>query len=91
MIDHWWQTETSWAITSDCTGIESFPVKYGSAFKPVPGYDLKVLDSDGKEVGPGKMGDIVVKLPLPLALFQPFGEQTKDIKKIICQLILVII
>ena len=49
MIDHWWQTETSWAITSDCTGIESFPVKYGSAFKPVPGYDLKVLDSNGKE------------------------------------------
>ena len=48
------KTETSWAITSDCTGIESFPVKYGSAFKPVPGYDLKVLNSEGKEVGAGK-------------------------------------
>ena len=69
VIDHWWQTETSWAITADCTGIESFPVKYGSAFKPVPGYDLKVLDSKGKEVKPGVMGDIVIKLPLPPGTF----------------------
>ena len=50
VIDHWWQTETSWAITADCTGIESFPVKYGSAFKPVPGYDLKVLNSEEKKL-----------------------------------------
>ena len=57
----------------------------------MPGYDLKVLNSDGKEVGPGKMGDIVVKLPLPPGTFPTFGEQIKDIKKIICQLILVII
>ena len=76
---------------SNCTGIESFPVKYGSAFKPVPGYDLKVLNSDGNEVGPGKMGDIVVKLPFLQVLFQLYGEQTKDIKKIICLLIQVTI
>ena len=69
VIDHWWQTETSWAITGDCTGIESFPVKYGSAFKPVPGYDVKVLNSERKEVKPGVMGDIVVKLPLPPGTF----------------------
>jgi propionyl-CoA synthetase len=69
VIDHWWQTETSWAITADCTGIESFPVKYGSAFKPVPGYDVRVLNSDRKEVKPGVMGDIVVKLPLPPGTF----------------------
>ena len=69
VIDHWWQTETSWAITADCTGIESFPVKYGSAFRPVPGYDLKVLSADGKEVKPGVMGDIVIKLPLPPGTF----------------------
>ena len=43
VIDHWWQTETSWAISANCAGIEKFPIKYGSAFKPVPGYDLKVL------------------------------------------------
>ncbi|MGY9007983.1 MAG: AMP-binding protein, partial [Candidatus Pelagibacterales bacterium] len=69
VIDHWWQTETSWAITADCTGIESFPVKYGSAFKAVPGYDVKVLNSDRKEVKPGIMGDIVIKLPLPPGTF----------------------
>ncbi|MGA1281714.1 MAG: propionyl-CoA synthetase [Pelagibacteraceae bacterium] len=68
-LDHWWQTETSWAISGNCTGIESFPVKYGSAFKPVPGYNLKILNSEGKELEPGKMGDIVVKLPLPPGTF----------------------
>ena len=69
VLDHWWQTETSWAISGNCTGIESFPVKYGSAFKPVPGYNLKILNSEGKELEPGKMGDLVVKLPLPPGTF----------------------
>ena len=69
VLDHWWQTETSWAISGNCTGIESFPVKYGSAFKPVPGYNLKILNSEGKELEPGKMGDIVVKLPLTPGTF----------------------
>ena len=81
VIDHWWQTETSWAITSSCTGIENFPVKYGSAFKPVPGYDLKVLNSEGKEVGPGKMGDIVVKLPLPPGTFPTLWGADKRYKE----------
>jgi propionyl-CoA synthetase len=81
VIDHWWQTETSWAITSDCTGIESFPVKYGSSFKPVPGYDLKVLNSEGKELGPGKMGDIVVKLPLPPGTFPTLWGADKRYKE----------
>ena len=49
--------------------IEKFPIKYGSAFKPVPGYDLKVLNSEGKENKAGQMGDIVVKLPLPPGTF----------------------
>ena len=81
VIDHWWQTETSWAITSSCTGIEKFPVKYGSAFKPVPGYNLKVLNSEGKEVGPGKMGDIVVKLPLPPGTFPTLWGADKRYKE----------
>ena len=83
MIDHWWQTETSWAITSDCTGIESFPVKYGSAFKPVPGYDLKSLNSD-KEVGPGKMRHSC-KTPLPPGTFPTLWGADKRYKKTICQ------
>ena len=74
VVDHWWQTETSWAITADCTGIESFPIKYGSAFKPVPGYDVKVLNAEGKEAKPGVMGDIVIKLPLPPGTFPTLWE-----------------
>jgi propionyl-CoA synthetase len=80
VIDHWWQTETSWAITADCTGIESFPVKYGSAFKAVPGYDVKVLNSDRKEVKPGIMGDIVIKLPLPPGTFPTLWEADERYK-----------
>ncbi|MGW8272993.1 MAG: AMP-binding protein, partial [Thermodesulfovibrionales bacterium] len=36
VIDHWWQTETGWPITSNCMGIEPFPLKPGSSTKPVP-------------------------------------------------------
>ena len=69
VIDHWWQTETSWAISANCTGIETLKTKYGSACKPVPGYDVQILKSDGKKAIPNEMGDIVVKLPLPPGTF----------------------
>ncbi len=65
VIDHWWQTETGWAIAANCQGIEPGPVKYGSASKPVPGYNVKVLNHEMEELGTGKMGDIVIKHPLP--------------------------
>ncbi len=65
VIDHWWQTETGWAIVANPMGIEEFPVKAGSPTKPVPGYDVRILDHDGNEVEPGVEGNIVVKLPLP--------------------------
>ena len=69
VIDHWWQTETSWAISSNCTGIEMQKTKYGSACMPVPGYDLKVLKSDKSIAKANEMGDIAVKLPLPPGTF----------------------
>jgi propionyl-CoA synthetase len=69
VIDHWWQTETSWAISSNCTGIEMQKTKYGSACKAVPGYDVKILKSDHSVAKPNEMGDIVVKLPLPPGTF----------------------
>jgi propionyl-CoA synthetase len=65
VIDHWWQTESGWPIGSNCIGIEMFPVKPGSCTKAVPGYDVRVLDDDGKEVADNQIGNIVVKLPLP--------------------------
>ena len=82
VIDHWWQTETSWAISANCAGIEKFPTKYGSAFKPVPGYDLKVLNSEGKEAKRGQMGDIVVKLPLPPGTFPTLWNADERYKKV---------
>ncbi|ACB80076.1 AMP-dependent synthetase and ligase [Methylorubrum populi BJ001] len=65
VIDHWWQTETGWAIAGNPIGIERLPVKYGSTAKPMPGYDLHVLDEAGKPVPAGTMGTIALKLPLP--------------------------
>jgi propionyl-CoA synthetase len=65
VIDHWWQTETGWSIVGNCRGIEELPVKEGSPTKPMPGYDVRVLDDEGNEVPAGTEGNIVVKLPLP--------------------------
>ena len=65
VIDHWWQTETGWAIVANCRGIEEFPVKAGSPTKPVVGYDVRIMDNQGREVKAGVEGNIVIKLPLP--------------------------
>jgi propionyl-CoA synthetase len=65
VIDHWWQTETGWPIGANCVGLGMLPVKPGSCTKPVPGYDVRILGEDGKELAPGEIGSIVIKLPLP--------------------------
>ena len=65
VIDHWWQTETGWAIAANPMGIEHLPVKIGSPSVAMPGYDIQVLDEGGHPVPPGTLGAIAVKLPLP--------------------------
>jgi len=65
VIDHWWQTETGWAISSNCMGIEMLPLKRGSLTKPVPGFDLRVFNDEGQELPPGQVGNFLIKLPLP--------------------------
>ncbi len=65
VIDHWWQTETGWAIAANCMGLHHFPVKYGSPTKGVPGWDVQVVDESCKQVPAGDIGALVVKLPLP--------------------------
>jgi len=65
VIDHWWQTETGWPITANCMGVEEFPVKPGSSTKPVPGFNVHILDNQATVLGPNKEGLVVIKLPLP--------------------------
>ena len=65
VVDHWWQTETGWAITANPVGIEALDVPVGSPGVPMPGYDLRVLGEDGAEVAPGALGAIALRLPLP--------------------------
>ena len=65
VIDHWWQTETGWAIAGNPVGLEPLPVKVGSPSVPMPGYDVVVLDEAGAEVPRGTLGAIAIRLPLP--------------------------
>jgi propionyl-CoA synthetase len=65
VIDHWWQTETGWPAAANCMGLEPFPIKPGSATKPVPGYQVEILDSDGSVLPEETEGMVAIKLPLP--------------------------
>ena len=65
VIDHWWQTETGWAICANMLGKKLKKIKMGSATLPVPGFDVKVFDGNGVETKAGDTGSIVIKLPLP--------------------------
>ncbi len=64
VIDHWWQTETGWPVASNCLGIEQLPIKPGSPTKAVPGYDVQVLDDQGRAASGENIGNIVIKLPM---------------------------
>ena len=65
VIDHWWQTETGWTIVGNPMGIEALPIKVGSPSVPMPGYDVRILNNDGKELPKGELGAVAIKLPLP--------------------------
>ena len=65
VIDHWWQTETGWAICANPVGLEELPVKPGSPTVPVPGFAVRILDGSGAEVPAGTEGNIALELPLP--------------------------
>jgi len=64
VVDHWWQTETGWPIAANCMGIEELPIKAGSPTKPVPGFDVRILNDAGKELSEGE-GIIGIRLPMP--------------------------
>ena len=65
VVDHWWQTETGWAICANPMGVEPMPIKPGSCTVPMPGYDVAVLSPTGQQCGPNEEGAFCVKLPLP--------------------------
>ncbi|AXJ10702.1 AMP-binding protein [Arthrobacter sp. PM3] len=65
VVDHWWQTETGWAICANPRGLEQLPIKAGSPSVPMPGFRLNIVDGAGEDVEAGTEGNIVLKLPLP--------------------------
>lgn len=65
VVDHWWQTETGWAICANLRGLEPMPIKAGSPTVPVPGYRVEILDGEGAPVEAGTEGNIVIALPMP--------------------------
>ncbi|HEX8949751.1 MAG TPA: propionyl-CoA synthetase, partial [Dissulfurispiraceae bacterium] len=74
VVDHWWQTETGWPITANCMGIEQFPIKPGSSTKPVPGFNVKILDSDGTVLGADQEGLVAIRHPLPPGTLQTLWQ-----------------
>jgi propionyl-CoA synthetase len=81
VIDHWWQTETGWAICANCMGLHQFPVKYGSPTKAAPGWNVQVVDADCKQVKAGDIGALVVKLPLPPGTLPTLWQNDAGYKK----------
>ncbi|TAE55886.1 MAG: propionyl-CoA synthetase [Bacteroidetes bacterium] len=65
VIDHWWQTESGWPMLANMAGYGLFPIKPGSAGKPVCGFDVRLLEPDGSESAVMEEGAVVIRLPLP--------------------------
>lgn len=81
VIDHWWQTETGWAIAGNPLGLGLLPVKHGSPTVAMPGYDVRIVDGQCQEVAPNKMGSIVVKLPLPPSCLPTLWQQDERFRE----------
>ena len=69
VIDHWWQTETGWSMCANMAGVELMETKPGSVTLPVPGYDLRILDENGADLGAGQEGVVAIREPLPPGTF----------------------
>ena len=81
IIDTWWQTETGGMLISPLPGIETIPLKPGSATLPIPGLDIAVVDDSGKEVDSETKGSLIIRKPWPgmlLGLWKD-SEKYKDV------------
>ena len=86
VIDHWWQTETGWAIAANPMGVERFPIKPGSTTLPMPGYDVCVLRVDGSRCEAGEEGAICIRLPLPPGTLPTlWGDDARFEASYLCQ------
>jgi propionyl-CoA synthetase len=81
VIDHWWQTETGWAIAGNPVGLGMLPVKHGSPTVAMPGYQIEVVDETSKPLPPNQMGSIVVKLPLPPSCLPTLWKQDERFRE----------
>ncbi|MGW2092720.1 acetate--CoA ligase [Promicromonospora sukumoe] len=70
VVDHWWQTETGWAVVANLRGLDPMPTRPGSPSVPVPGFDVQVLLPDGSVAGPNQEGSLAIRLPLPPGTLQ---------------------
>ena len=78
VIDHWWQTETGWAIGGNLAGTDLLPIKPGSCTKPVPGFDVRIFDDHGAEMNSGRTGSVVIRLPLPPGCLTTLWNNDRD-------------
>ena len=81
VIDHWWQTETGWAIAGNPVGLGALPVKHGSPTVAMPGYDVQIVDEAAKPVPHNQMGSIVIKLPLPPGCLPTLWNQDERMRE----------
>ncbi|WP_336330626.1 acetate--CoA ligase [Haloarcula sp. CGMCC 1.2071] len=63
VVDTWWQTETGGMMITTLPGIKD--MKPGSAGPPLPGNDVRIVDTEGEEVQPGRAGYLTVDKPWP--------------------------
>ena len=80
VLDHWWQTETGWAIACNPVGLEYLATKPGSSTVPTPGFDVRILDMDGNECAANEQGAVVIKLPLPPGCLPTIWQDTARFK-----------
>ena len=80
ILDHWWQTETGWAIACNPVGIEELVTKPGSSTVPTPGFDVQILNMQGKQCAPNEQGVVAIKLPLPPGCLPTIWQNTARFK-----------
>ena len=77
IVDTWWQTETGGMMLSPLPGLETIPLKPGSATRSIPGVDIAVVDEEGSEVGSNIKGYLVIRKPWPGMLLTLWGDDEK--------------